>query len=94
MKRNFGKGCIVAVCLGLALAFSGCTKKEEAPEVPAQETPADATAPADDATAPADDATAPAEGEAPADATAPAADATAPADAAAPAETAPATPAQ
>lgn len=87
MKRNFGKGCIVAVCLGLALAFSGCTKKEEAPEVPAQETPADATAPADDATAPA-------EGEAPADATAPAADATAPADAAAPAETAPATPAQ
>lgn len=87
MKRKFGKGCIVAVCLGLALAFSGCTKKEEAPEAPAQETPAEGEAPAD--------ATAPAEGEAPADATAPAADATAPAaDAAAPADAAPATPAQ
>lgn len=86
MKRKFGKGCIVAVCLGLALAFSGCTKKEEAPEAPAQETPAEGEAPAD-ATAPADEAT-PAEGEAPADATAPAADAAAPADAA------PATPAQ
>lgn len=87
MKRNFGKGCIVAVCLGLALAFSGCTKKEEAPEVPAQETPADATAPADDATAPADEAT-PAEGETPAT------DAAAPADVAAPADATPATPAQ
>jgi len=75
------------------LFFLLLNKDEEAPEVPAQETPADATAPADDATAPADD-VAPAEGEAPADATAPAADATAPADAAAPAETAPATPAQ
>lgn len=80
MKRKFGKGCIVAVCLGLALAFSGCTKKEEAPEAPAQETPAEGEAPAD-ATAPADEAT-PAEGEAPA------------ADAAAPADAAPATPAQ
>jgi hypothetical protein len=39
MKRFMSKGCIVAVCLGLAMAFSGCGNSAETPadNAPAQE---------------------------------------------------------
>lgn len=39
MKRFMSKGCIVAVCLGLAMAFSGCGNSADTPadNAPAQE---------------------------------------------------------
>lgn len=38
MKRFMSKGCIVAVCLGLAMAFSGCGNSADTPadNAPAQ----------------------------------------------------------
>ena len=65
MKRNLGKGYIVALCLGLAMAFGGCTSTDEAPV----ETPVEDVQPADDADADAEtDADADADAETDADA--------------------------